>query len=125
MSAGKVVIARAADENDELSEAYSPQGFSPCQSLLCRSNISKSHVPRSIQILLWCLASANGVRAFECLSDLRPILYTVGRNTADEARRVGFTRIETAAGTVDDLVDILLKVCVERAVEPLYVRGRI
>lgn len=56
--------------------------------------------------------SANGVKAFARLSDARsnPV-YTVGRNTADEARTAGFTRIETAAGDVDDLVEILLKAC--------------
>lgn len=124
MSAGTVVIARAADENDELSEAILAAGFQPLSEAVMSIEYLEVACPELHPDTPLVFTSANGVKAFSCLSDLRsnPV-YTVGRNTADEARRVGFTSIETAAGTVDDLVDILLKVCVERAVEPLYVRG--
>lgn len=124
MSARTVVIARASEDNEELSEAITAAGFKPLSEPVMGIEYLDIVLPEIQPDTPLVFTSANGVKAFTRLSDARsnPV-YTVGRNTADEARRAGFSRIETAAGTVDDLVDILLKACVERAVQPLYVRG--
>lgn len=52
--------------------------------------------------------SAQGVRRFAALSPVRDLpVYAVGPQTADEARRCGFTIIHHAAGTGDDLARLL------------------
>ncbi|MGP1394800.1 MAG: uroporphyrinogen-III synthase [Inquilinaceae bacterium] len=56
--------------------------------------------------------SANGVRAFAALSPRRdlPVL-TVGAASAAAARAVGFARVESADGAIDDLVRLARSRC--------------
>lgn len=124
MSAKTVVIARAPEDGDELAEAVAAHGFTPLIEPVLGIEYLDQPLPDIDGATPLIFTSANGVRAFARQSSQRanPV-YTVGRNTADEARRAGFSTIKTAAGTVDDLVDILLKECEGMAVEPLYVRG--
>lgn len=124
MSAKTIVIARAPEDGDELAEAIVARGFRPLAEPVLSIEYLHPPLPDIDEAVPLIFTSANGVKAFARHSGRRsnPV-YTVGRNTADEARRAGFSSIQTAAGTVDDLVDILLKDCEGMTVEPLYVRG--
>lgn len=66
--------------------------------------------------------SANGVRAF-CLNskDRELRAFTVGHNTAEEAKRSGFTNVQSADGGVEELEVLLFK---DLASKPyLHIRG--
>jgi uroporphyrinogen-III synthase len=120
MSAKTVLIARAPDGSDDLQKAITDRGFKPLLEPILNIeflDVSFENISEATPLVF---TSGNGVRAFAhgCTQRTNPV-YTVGRNTADEARQSGFTNIKTAAGTVDDLVDILPKDCEE----VLYVRG--
>lgn len=68
--------------------------------------------------------SANGVRAFARLSGERDrFVFTVGDNTAEAARRAGFTKLESAGGTAEDLTRLLLKRRETGLTSIFYVRG--
>jgi len=63
-------------------------------------------VPSGTQALVF--TSANGVRAFAAASEQRDLaVFTVGTRTAAVARAAGFTRVESAGGTVNDLARVL------------------
>jgi uroporphyrinogen-III synthase len=123
MSGQTIVICRPIEDSAELAAAVTASGFKPLIEPVLDIKYLQADFSEISESMPLVFTSANGVKAFSRGSDLRanPV-YTVGRNTADEARQAGFTRIETAAGTVDDLVDILLKACAEGG-DVLYVRG--
>lgn len=59
------------------------------------------------------LTSANAIRALEARGQLDAYLdlpvFTVGDRTAEAASEAGFARVESAAGTVDDLAALLTR----------------
>lgn len=124
MSGKTIVICRPQEDSEELAAAVAANGFHPLIEPILNIKYLQADFSEISPNELLVFTSANGVKAFVHGSDERgnPV-YTVGRNTADEARQAGFTRVETAVGTVDDLVEILLKVCAETDTEILYVRG--
>lgn len=124
MSRRIIAIARPEEDSAELADAVRAAGFEPLIEPVLSIEPLEADAPEITPETPIIFTSSNGVKAYGGLSAERgqPV-YVVGRNTADEARRAGFTRIETAAGTADDLVEILLKSCAKDGPEPLYVRG--
>ncbi len=125
MKAQTIVIARPPEDSEELSAAVAAVGFKPLVEPILRIETTGTDLPDIKAGTPLIFTSSNGVKVLARRYEERsnPV-YTVGRNTADEARRAGFTNIETAAGTVDDLVDILLKSGLKEGPMPVYVRGR-
>lgn len=119
-----IVICRPVEDSAELAQAARAQGFVPIVEPVLAIEYLQPDFSAATQNEILVFTSANGVTAFAKGSDLRenPI-YTVGRNTADAARQAGFTNVKTAAGSVDDLVEILLKDYAETDVPILYVRA--
>jgi uroporphyrinogen-III synthase len=69
--------------------------------------------------------SANGVRAFAAAEARRDLAaFAVGEATAAAARRVGFARVESAAGRVDDLVRLVRDRLVPGAGALVHAAGR-
>lgn len=124
MSRRVIAIARPAADSVELADAVRAAGFEPLVEPVLSIVPLETVLPDITPETPIIFSSSNGVQAYAALSAARthPV-YVVGRNTADEARRAGFGRIETAAGSADDLVEILLKSCAKDGPEPLYVRG--
>lgn len=124
MNGKTIVICRPKDDSAELVAVVTAKGFQPLVEPVLGIEYVPADFPGITPNEVLVFTSANGVKAFARGADLRGnTVYTVGRNTADEAQRVGFTNVKTAAGTVDDLVDILLKEYVSTKDDILYVRG--
>lgn len=63
-----------------------------------------------VQALMF--TSANGVRAFTAIEKSRGLrVFAVGDATAETARGEGFTQVESAEGTVEDLVELVARHC--------------
>ncbi len=64
----------------------------------------------AVQALMF--TSANGVRAFTAVEKARGLpVFAVGDATAEAARDEGFGQVESAAGTVEDLVALVARRC--------------
>lgn len=124
MSGRIIAIARPPEDSAEIAEAVRAAGFTPLVEPVLSIEALDAAPPESGAGRSLIFTSANGVRAYAGrTADRRQPVYAVGPNTADEARRAGFGEISAAAGTADDLVDILLKNCAKDGEPPLYVRG--
>ncbi len=124
MSAKSIVIVRPEEDSAEFIDAIRDIGFEPHIESVLTISYSGESLPETSNDTPLVFTSANGVRAFARLSDERAHhVYTVGRNTADEARQAGFTNIDSAAGTVDDLAVLLTKTLITSLIPPLYIRG--
>ena len=124
MSKKSIVIVRPEEDSAEFVEKIQELGFDAHIESLLGISYNDESLPEISADTPLVFTSANGVRAFARLSDERghPV-YTVGRNTADEARQMGFTNIESASGTLDDLAVLLTKTLITSLIQPLYVRG--
>lgn len=124
MRAKTIVIARTPEDGDELEQAVRAAGYTP----LVEPVLTVEHLDTAFPALegdeALIFTSANAVRALAAKTSVRsnPV-YTVGRNTADEARQQGFTNIETAAGKVEDLAEMLKNPVKSALISPIYVRG--
>lgn len=120
----KVVILRMSEDADEIAQAVRDHGLVPLIEPVLSVEYLSADLPETDLERPLIFTSANGVRAFAKLSAERshPV-YTVGRNTADEARQMGFTRVESAFGTVTDMVDLLAGALKTGLKCPIYVRG--
>ncbi len=124
MSVKSIVIVRPEEDSAEFVGAIKDIGFEPHIESVLNISYRGESLPEISADTPLVFTSANGVRAFARLSNERahPV-YTVGRNTADEARQAGFTDIESASGTVDDLTVLLTKSLITSLIQPLYIRG--
>lgn len=124
MSARKVVILRQADDAAEYIDALRARGLeSIAEPILTIEYLDADFSDIDAERPL-VFTSAHGVEAFvRAKADRANPVFTVGRNTAQAALDGGFTNVETAAGTVDDLA-ILLKNRAETGLRPgFYVRA--
>lgn len=119
-----IVIARPPEGSDEFARAITALGYASLVEPVLTIELFDTPLPEIGSATPLVFTSANAVRAFAQKSETRanPI-FTVGRNTAAEAVRAGFTNVETASGTVDDLADLLSKSTSTTKLPPLYVRG--
>jgi uroporphyrinogen-III synthase len=119
-----IVIARPPEDSEELAAAITAQGYRPLIEPVLTIETMDHDLPEFGHETTLVFTSANGVKAFAAKNIGRgnPV-YTVGRNTADEARKAGFNNIETVAGAVDDLVNFLLKSREKEVSDLLYIRG--
>lgn len=124
MSQKTILIVRPEEDSAEFITAIKERGYDALVESVLTISYTKETLPSITPETPLVFTSANGVRAFGKLSDERghPV-YTVGRNTADEARNIGFTHIEAAAGTVEDLSLLLTKTLTSSLIPALYVRG--
>lgn len=124
MSADRLVILRQPEDSADYEEAARERGFIPLvEPMLTIQHLDADYTHTGLATPL-IFTSAHGVQAFCGRSQSRgnPV-YTVGHNTADEARRQGFTQVETAAGTGDDLAALLARPENSFPEPPVYIRA--
>jgi uroporphyrinogen-III synthase len=124
MSDKTIVILRSPDECEEIEAAIKDRGFEPLAHEILKVDILDTSFSEIEEDTPLIFTSANAVRAFIRSSDKRQMpVYTVGRNTADEARSFGFQNVECAFGTAAELVDLLTGPGRVHAKPPLYIRA--
>lgn len=124
MSARTVLILKSSPSDSGLLEAIAAKGFEALEEPILTMDYTDDVLPVLTPDTPLVFTSANAVRAFvrkvECRT--HPV-YTVGPNTEAEARAAGFEQVENGGGTIDDLVDYLLKLPKTEFISPLYVRA--
>ncbi|WP_155156898.1 uroporphyrinogen-III synthase [Curvivirga aplysinae] len=112
-----VLVTRPKEDAASLLEILDRRGYTSLSSPLLKIN----HITPPTEFPDWLaesqalvLTSANGVRALTSNEKhkhtyIRLPIYAVGDATAREARDAGFNQIETAAGDVDKLADLIKK----------------
>lgn len=114
------VILRQPEDSADIANAARERGMIPLiEPILSIEYLKPSGFAASAQPVIF--TSANGVRGYAALGGAKDIpVFAVGPNTAEEAARTGFSRIEQAGGTVDDLAAFIEAKGVKNAV---YARG--
>jgi uroporphyrinogen-III synthase len=119
-----VLITRPAADADEFANDITALGLTP----LIEPMLGLVPVPYKVPDLksypAIVFTSANAVRVFGCPADSRDALvFAVGSHTADEARKVGYTRIISAEGDGADLAAIIRKKLDDTDRRILHIRG--
>jgi len=124
MKPHKILITRSGEDSGELTEDVLAAGFEPLhEPLLTIEHVSEGWPDIAADAPL-IFTSSHGVQAYAAHSGERghPV-YTVGRNTAETARALGFANIETAAGNLEDLVEMLSRLPERALISAFYLRG--
>ncbi len=134
----KVLITRPQEDGKEIARRLAESGHQALRAPLLTPRFRDGPEPdlKGVQAIL--ATSANGIRAFVRRSPRRDFsIFAVGPQTADEARRSGFTEVRNADGDAKALAaaatlwaakkGVLLHVCGEDApgtlAENLILRG--
>jgi uroporphyrinogen-III synthase len=134
----KVLITRPQEDGKEIARRLAERGHQALLAPLLTPRFHDGPEPnlKGVQAIL--ATSANGIRAFVRRSPRRDFsIFAVGPQTADEARRSGFTEVRNADGDAKALAlaatlwaakkGVLLHVCGEDApgtlAENLILRG--
>lgn len=105
-----VLITRPLEEAEALAATLKARGLESLIEPLIAIKPLEAAVPAldGVQALLF--TSANGVRAFAAGASQRDLpVFAVGARTAEVAREVGFERVESADGAVEDLARLVRK----------------
>jgi uroporphyrinogen-III synthase len=105
----RILVTRPIDDAQTLAEQLHRLGhqavIAPLMTVRYRPIPDLERVLDRAQRVL--LTSANGARALARATDRRDLkLATVGRATAEAAKRAGFTRIDVAGGDADRLAEL-------------------
>ena len=124
MKSKTILILRGEEDSGELAEAIKAKGFEPLIEPVLQIEFLDVEFPDIEPMQPLVITSANGVRALAAkTTERRNPVFAVGANTADEARRVGFVDIQTAAGTAEDLVELLLQAHKTGLMTSIYIRA--
>lgn len=105
----KIIVTRPLPDADAFAAALTRLGAEPVISpvLAIRNRTAPIELGDAPAL---AFTSANGVRAFAALSTVRSLkVFAVGDATAFEARRAGFSDINTARGDVESLAALILQ----------------
>lgn len=108
----RLLITRPREDAEPLAAVLRAKGYEPLvEPLLTIEPVAGPPLHLSgVQGLLF--TSANGVRALAARTPRRDLAaYAVGDATARTAREAGFSRVESAAGTVEDLAVLVARRC--------------
>lgn len=123
-----VIITRPKGDEQALTDAFHEMGLrvihEPLMEIFLRHQeraaIEQALMDDPDAILI---TSRHGVQALALLTDLRdPYLICVGEATADTAQSLGFTRVTSAGGTVEKLIDYIAA-CYDEDARFLYISG--
>lgn len=104
----RILLTRPRDDTAALADKLKAAGYDVLSEPMLEIRfLSNAGVDLSgAQAVLF--TSANGVRAFAAVETRRDLpAFAVGDTTAAAARGAGFTRVESAAGRVDDLARLV------------------
>jgi uroporphyrinogen-III synthase len=104
----RVLVTRPQADSAELVDELSARGHDALIEPLLEIHVRDVAVDVSdVQALL--ITSANGVRAFAQLTDVRDLrVLTVGQASADAARKAGFVGVESADGDAEALARLAI-----------------
>ena len=108
----RVLVTRMRPEADHLADLLVAQGhealIEPLLEILPVQGDPASLLGDLAEVQALLFTSANGVRAFAALSDVRSLpVFAVGDSTAAAARAAGFATVESAGGDVEDLAALV------------------
>lgn len=104
----RLLVTRPAEDAATLAGQLRALGIEPVIAPLFTVEYVKDAVVDLSGVQAILFTSANGVRAFARATETRthPV-FAVGAATAEAARRVGFSQVESAGGDVDDLARLI------------------
>src|SRR5260370_28730373 len=103
----RALVTRPRAEAEGLAAALAARGITAIVEPLLEIYYRDAPSPDLAGVQAILCTSANGVRALARLSDERAVpLLAVGEASAARAREDGFTRVESAGGTGDDLIRV-------------------
>ncbi len=104
----RALVTRPRAEAEELAEALASRGIAAIIEPLLDIRYTSEPAPDLAGVQAVLCTSANGVRALARVCDDRAVsILAVGEATAARARGEGFARVESAGGTVGDLVRLV------------------
>lgn len=124
MSATKILITKTQDDGTELANAVRKAGFEPLFEPMLDIIPVEDGWPEVAPNAPLIFTSSHGVQAFANANPQRshPV-YTVGTSTAETARFLGFSNVATAAGTAQDLAEMLTLLPKTDLISAVYVRA--
>lgn len=109
----RVLVTRPAADAEALVAELAARGHEALVEPLIVIKPAAPELPLDldgVQALMF--TSANGVRAFTAVEKARGLpVFAIGDATAETARGAGFAEVENAAGTVEDLVELVARGC--------------
>jgi uroporphyrinogen-III synthase len=118
------LVTRPRAEAATLAEALAARGIEAIIEPLLDIDYRSEPAPDLAGVQAILCTSANGVRALARLCHERAVpLFAVGAASAARARDEGFTRVESAGGTVGDLVRLACERLDPAAGRLLHVAG--
>ena len=124
MSANKILITKTESDSAELAEAIRKAGFEPLFEPLLTIDYVEEGWPEIAENTSLIFTSSHGVHSFARANPHRGYpVYTVGTSTAETARLLRFSNVATAAGTVQDLAEMLTLLPKTALISAIYVRA--
>ena len=119
----KIVVTRTGGDAEDYAAAIRVAGYLPLFEPLLDIAFTDADMDAHPETPL-IFTSSHGVQAFAARNAERahPV-YTVGDSTAKAALEAGFEKVESASGTVEDLVSLLIQKAKTGLRPPIYVRG--
>ena len=122
----RALVTRPRAEAASLADSLAERGIAAIVEPLLEIYYRDAPSPDLAGIQAILCTSANGVRALARLSDERALpLLAVGEATAERAREDGFTRVESAGGTVDELIRLVCERLRPEAGRLLHISGSV
>src|SRR5712692_1972529 len=104
----RALVTRPRAEAQSLAEALAARGIAAIIEPLLEIHYRSEPAPDLAGIQAILCTSANGVRALARLTDERALpLFAVGEASAARAHDDGFARVESAGGSLADLVRLV------------------
>jgi uroporphyrinogen-III synthase len=120
----RALVTRPRAEAAALAEALERRGIEALVEPLLDIHYRDAALPDLAEVQAVLCTSANGVRALARRTGERGIaLFAVGEASAARARAEGFTRVESAAGNVEDLAALVRERLRPQAGRLLHVAG--
>lgn len=124
MNANKILITKTEQDGTELAHAVRKAGFKPVFEPMLTIDYVEDGWPAIAPNAPLIFTSSHGVRAFANANPRRshPV-YAVGTSTAETARFLGFSNVATAAGTAQDIAEMLTLLPKTDLISAIYVRA--
>ena len=120
----RALVTRPRAEAESLAQALAARGIDAIIEPLLEIHYRSEPAPDLAGVQAILCTSANGVRALARLTDERSVpLFAVGEASAARARDEGFARVESASGSLADLVGLARERLCPDAGRLLHVAG--
>jgi len=122
----RALVTRPRAEAGNLAEALAARGIAALVEPLLDIHYQSGPAPDLARVQAILCTSANGVRALARVTDERDVpLFAVGDASAVRAREEGFAKVESAGGTVTDLIRLARELLCPEGERLLHVAGSV